>query len=138
MRSLCCFALCISVLTLPVLKADSYTFSLIPSTGDVSGPAGSTVGWGYFLENDSTSDWLVTTDLQAGTFLDGTPISVFDFPDLGPGQSVTVPFDPIAGTGVYQLTWDPSVPLGFTNTGTFELDAEWWSDDPLTDGVYLA
>jgi hypothetical protein len=123
---------------LPALRADSYTFSLIPPSGDVSGAPGSTVGWGYTLDNESTSDWLVTSDLEAGTFLDGSPNVVFDFPDLAPGQSVTVPFDPVAGTGLYEFTWEGSAPIGFTNTGTFELDAQWWNGDPLNGGSYIA
>jgi hypothetical protein len=123
---------------LPSLQADTYSFSLIPPSGNVAGPAGSTVGWGYSLDNESVSDWLVTSDLQAGTFLEGAPNSLFDFPDLGPGQSVTVPFDPVASTGLYELTWDGSAVVGFTNAGTFQLDAEWWNGDPLNGGTYIA
>jgi hypothetical protein len=122
---------------LPAIAADTYSFGLIPSSGDVAGPAGSTVGWGYSLDNESTSDWLVTSDLQAGTFLEGTPSSLFDFPDLGPGQSVIVPFDPVAGTGLFELIWDGSAAIGFTNAGTFELDAEWWTGNPTNGGTYL-
>src|SRR5579862_9497910 len=123
---------------LPILRADSYTFTLIPATGSVSGPPGSTVGWGYQLDNMSASDWLVTSDLQAGTFLDGSPNALFDFPDLGPGNSVAVPFDPVTGSGLYELTWDGSAPIGFTNSGTFELDAQWWTGDPLTGGTFIS
>jgi hypothetical protein len=123
---------------LPRLQADTYSFSLIPPSGDVAGPPGSTVGWGYSLDNESASDWLVTSDLEAGTFLDGSPNVLFDFPDLGPGQSVTVPFDPVAGTGVYEFTWEGSAPIGFMNTGIFELDAQWWTGDPLNGGAYIA
>ena len=120
------------------LHGDSFSVSLIPSSGDVSGPAGSTVGWGYSLDNESLNDWLVTTNLQAGTFLNGSPNSLFDFPDLGPGDSAMVTFDPVAGTGLYELTWDGSAPSGFTDTGTFELDAEWWSGDPLNGGSFIS
>jgi hypothetical protein len=123
---------------LPALRADTYSFSLVPPSGNIAGPPGATVVWGYSLDNESASDWLVTSDLQAGTFLDGSPNSVFDFPDLGPGQSVTVPFDPVAGTGLYEFTWEGSAPIGFTNTGAFELDAQWWSGDPLNGGIYVA
>ena len=122
---------------LPALRADTYSFSLVPPSGNIAGPPGATVGWGYSLDNESTSDWLVTSDLQAGTFLDGSPSSLFDFPDLGPGESVIVPFDPVAGTGLYELTWEGSAPIGFTNTGAFELDAQWWTGDPLDGGAFI-
>src|SRR5579863_5206412 len=62
---------------LQTLHADTYSFNLIPPTGNVGGPAGSAVGWGYSLSNESTSDWLVTSDLQAGSFLHGSPNSIF-------------------------------------------------------------
>lgn len=119
------------------LRADTYSFSLVPASGNIGGPPGSTVGWGYSLDNNSSSDWLVTSNLQAGTFLDGSPNPLFDFPDLSPGESVTVPFDPVAGTGLYELIWEGSAPIGFSNSGTFELDAQWWTGDPLNGGAYI-
>jgi hypothetical protein len=126
------------LINLPHLTADTYSFNLIPPSGNISGPPGSTVGWGYSLDNESGTDWLVTSDLQAGSFLDGSPNPLFDFPDLGPGESETVPFDPVAGAGLFELTWDGSAAVGFTNVGTFELDAQWWSGDPLNGGTFIA
>jgi hypothetical protein len=79
---------------------------------------GSTIGWGYALQNQSSSLWLVPSDLNAGTFLNGTPALLFDFPVLGPGASATKDFDPGTSTGLYQLTWDALAPLGFVNAGT--------------------
>jgi hypothetical protein len=119
------------------LRADTYSFSLVPASGNIGGSPGSAVGWGYSLENNSSSDWLVTSNLQAGTFLDGSPNPLFDFPDLGPGELVTVPFDPVAGLGLYELIWEVSAPSGFSNTGTFELDAQWWTGDPLNGGAFV-
>jgi hypothetical protein len=126
------------LLAAPAAVADSYTFSLIPADGAVAGPPGSTVGWGYSIINTSPSDWLVTTALSSDAFLNGTPAAIFDFPDLGPGVTGTVPFDPIAPAGLFELTWDITAPVGFVNSGSFDLSAEFWSGDPLAGGVFVA
>jgi hypothetical protein len=127
--------LCLS--TIPAMAADVYTFNVMdPVT--VSSPAGITTGWGYSLHNESSSLWLVTTDLAAGTFQHATPDQIFDFPDLAPGATVTVPYDPITPAGLYQIAWDSNAPSGFENSGTFSLSADWWSGDPATDGSFVA
>jgi hypothetical protein len=116
----------------------TYSFSVVPTGGTVQGPAGSTVGWGYSITNNDTTDWLVTTDLTAGTFTNGTPDpSLFDFPDIAPGATVTVPYDPTTGAGLFGLTWNANAPIGFTDSGLFTLSAEWWSGDPLAGGSFL-
>jgi hypothetical protein len=122
----------------PAFGADVWDFSLIPDTGSVTGPAGSTVGWGYSLDNESATDWLVTADVDSGAFLDGTPILIFDFPILGPGTSVTVPYDPSIPAGLFALAWDETAPEGFTNTGDFTVSVEWWDGDPSNGGAYVA
>ena len=71
--------------------AGSFTFSLIPASGDVSGPAGSTVGWGYTLTND-TALWIQPMGVSAGAFLNGTPNLIFDFPAVAPNSFVTLVF----------------------------------------------
>jgi hypothetical protein len=120
-----------------VLWADSITFALLPSDGNVSGPPGSLVGWGYSLTNDSSADWFVSTNLGSDSFSNGTPTNLFDFPNLGPGQNVTEPFDPVNGIGVYELQWDPSAPGGFVNSGKFVLSGEWLDGDPLNGGNFI-
>jgi hypothetical protein len=117
-------------------SADNISFTLVPASGDISGLAGSTVGWGYTIIND-TSDWLVTMSLSADAFQDGDPDSFFDFPALAPGTSATVDF--VAGvSGVYQLTWDAAAPIGFVDSGTFILSSDYYNGDPLAGGVYIA
>ena len=118
-------------------QADTYTFTAVPA--DVSGPAGSTVGWGYSITNQSTADWLVPTDLSAGVFENGTPESLFDFPAVAPGVTVTVDFDfdPVSPVGLYELTWDATAPAGFVDSGSFDLQAEWWDNDPAANGNLL-
>jgi hypothetical protein len=120
------------------LWADSITFTLLPSNGNVFGPAGSIVGWGYSLKNDSTNDWFVSTNLNSDSFSNGTPSLLFDFPDLAPGATVTEPFDAVNGIGIFELQWAPSAPVGFVNSGNFVLSGEWWDGDPLNGGNFIA
>jgi hypothetical protein len=130
MRSLL-LAVCLAAI--PAMAADIYTFT-VPDRVTVTSPAGSVTGWGYSLHNESSSLWLVTTDLSAGTFQHATPDLIFDFPDIAPGATVTVPYNPLTPAGLYQIAWDANAPPGFVNSGTFSLTAEWWSGDPLAGG----
>lgn len=119
-------------------KAAPFVFGLLPTSGTIEAAPGDTVGWGYTISNPS-SNWLVLTDLSAGSFNFGTPdSSFFDFPILEPGQSNTVSFDLDAFTGLFAFTWDPSAPAGSINAGGFRLDGEFWSGDPFAGGVKLA
>jgi hypothetical protein len=132
------FMAAILLSALPAMAADVYTLSLLgPET--ITGSAGvpTATGWGYTIQNGSSTDWLVTTSLNASTFLHATPQLLFDFPDIAPGASVTVPYDPATPAGLYQILWDRNVPAGFVNTGTFTLSAEWWSGDPTNGGTLL-
>jgi len=113
--------------------ADAISLTLIPATGDVSGRAGSTVGWGYNITND-TSNWLVTMSLSPDVFQNGTPDTIFDFPALAPSSSVTANF--VADvSGLYQLTWDTTAPAGFVNSGTFVLSSDYYNGDPSVGGM---
>lgn len=114
----------------------SFTFSLLPEDGFVEGAPGSTVGWGYSFSNLSSTEWLVPTGLNADSFLFGMPLAIFDFPILAPATSASVPFDALAGSGLYQLTWDLSAPNHYTNFGRFTLTDEWWNGDPFNGGSF--
>ncbi|MBS1857497.1 MAG: PEP-CTERM sorting domain-containing protein [Acidobacteria bacterium] len=116
---------------------DTITFGLIPGDGNVSGPPGSTVGWGYSVTNPETTDWFVPILLNSDSFANGTAFLLFDFPSVAPGATISVPFDPIAGVGLYGLTWDSGAPVGFVNSGNFVLSAGWWDGDPLNGGNFL-
>lgn len=120
------------------LPADSFQFSLIPENGSVAGSAGTSVGWGYSITNQSSADWLLTTDLTSDPFLHATPTLLFDFPTIAPGQTVTEPFNASTATGLYEITWDSGAPDGFVNTGNFVLSAQWWDGDPLSGGTEIA
>jgi len=113
-------------------------FALLPADGNVSGAPGSLVGWGYSLTNTDPSNWFMSTDLNSDSFSNGTPMLLFDFPILAPGDSVTEAFDPVNSIGLFELRWDPSVPAGFVNSGDFTLSGEWSDGDPLDGGNYIA
>jgi hypothetical protein len=102
---------------------DSLTFTLIPA--DVSGPAGTTVGWGFTVTNTSTTtDYLDISGIDSDLFAsaNGTPdASIFLFPNLAPRQSITQMYDPEGGLGLFQFTWNPGVAVGTMETGQFRL-----------------
>ncbi len=129
-------AICLSAI--PGLGADTYTFSVSQAENVIGIGIPTLTGWGYNLQNQSNSDWLVTTDLNAGTFLYATPQLLFDFPDLAPGASVNLPYDPLTPAGLYQIAWDPNAPADFVNSGRFTLTAQWWSGNPLAGGTFVA
>ena len=129
-------AICLSAI--PGLGANIYTFSVSQAENVIGIGTPTLTGWGYNLQNQSSSDWLVTTGLNAGTFLFATPQLLFDFPDLAPGASVNVPYDPLTPAGLYQIAWDPNAPAEFVNSGRFTLTAQWWSGDPLAGGKPIA
>lgn len=113
-------------------------FTLLPAHGGLRGEPGQTVGWGYTLTNNSTDQWLVPTALNSDPFLFGVPMPLFDFPVLTPGSSVTVGFDGVELTGLYQVSIASGAPLGFVEQGMFRLSAEWWSGDPVEAGQLLS
>jgi len=113
-------------------------FTTIPADGNVSGPAGSLVGWGYSITNTDPSDWFLATDLNSDSFSNGTPTLLFDFPEVAPGAIVTEAFDPINSIGLFELQWDPSAPIGAVNSGNFVLSGELWDGDPFNGGTFIA
>ena len=132
------FALCL--FAVPTMASDIYLFNLLPADGAIAGTPGSTIGWGYSIANQSSTDWLVPTGVTANVFTSAKPNLIFDFPDLGPGESVTIPFDASVAIpqGFFELTWDPSVPIGFTNSGMFDVDFQWWSGEPGNGGSFVS
>jgi hypothetical protein len=122
---------------IPSLYADSftYTFELIPENGVIEGLPGSTIGWGYQIENKDDTKWLSPSSLAAGTFINATPGAIFDFPVLAPGATLSVPFDGIYG--LYEISWDLTAPVGFVNSGSFIVSADWYDGDPASEGNFL-
>jgi hypothetical protein len=110
------------LLAIPAARADSLTFTVLPP--DVSGPAGTTVGWGFSITNNSATNYLdisgIDSDLFAAT--DGIPdASIFLFPNLAPGKTMTQAYDPADSLGLFQFTWNLGVATGTMETGNFTL-----------------
>ena len=131
-------ALVLTLAFAPAASADSITFELLPASGAISGDAGSTIGWGYSVTNDSEY-WLELTGIGADSFehalADASP---FDYAILAPGVTHSVAFDAVALLGLYQLTWDALAPAGFTNAGLFVLSAAFWDGDPFASGAFVS
>lgn len=114
-----------------------WSFTLLPPDGAISGPPGSTIGWGYSITNPDPFDWLVLAGISADPFLHASPNSgVFDFPIVGPSTGASVAYLPSVA-GLYELTWDATAPVGFINSGTFVLTADWYDGDPFAGGTFL-
>jgi hypothetical protein len=112
--------------------------SLLPPSGSVAAAPGQTVGWGYQIVNDDPTQWLVITSLIPGLFQHGIGSDlIFDFPILAPGSSWVRPYVP--GTqGLYEFTWDATAPVGFVNSGSFTIGAEFWNGDPFLGGQFAS
>ena len=119
-----------------VAEAAPFTFAL--TQADITGAPGVTIGWGYTVGNE-TDDWLELTGLGheplggpggfGGIFEHAFAQSLFLFPILAPHTSVSIPYGP--GSGLFELTWDTSAPVGFVNVGQFVMSGAFWDGDPL-------
>src|SRR5579863_7483192 len=126
-----CLALGLPLTTWPS-RADSLTFTVIPP--NVSGPAGTTVGWGFSITNTSSSDYLDISGIDSDLFAsaNGTPdASIFPFPNLAPGQTATQLYDPVDNLGLFQFTWNSGLPVATTESGQFRLLGAFC--DPVVD-----
>lgn len=110
----------------------TWNASTLPADGNIDGAAGSTIGWGYSINNPDSTLWLVMTGVSANPFANAAPLAIFDLPVLIPGASLNVTFDGVSG--LYGLSWDRGAPVGFVNFGDFLLTAEWFDGDPLAGG----
>jgi len=141
-----CYLFCLLALAVVTLLAstpgfaDDITLTLSPATGHVAGLAGSTVGWGYTITNN-TSDWLQTEGVIGDPFQNGTATSLFGAPAVAPHSSVTVgslvptKSCPVPPCGLYELTWNSTAPMGFTDKGTFTVFSDFYSARPGTPGA---
>lgn len=128
-----CGIMLFTILFAATSYADTFTFSTNPPGGSISGPAGSTVGWGYSVTNNSVDQWLVFNNVGTDTaFSNGTPNGgIFDFPVVAPNTIITTDYD---GTnGLFEFTWNAGAPAGSFISGNFVLSAEWWSGNPFDD-----
>jgi hypothetical protein len=136
-----------------VAWADSVTLTLDPTNGALTGPAGSTVGWGFTLTNTSTdlfavisgSDFCVgvITSPCSTSFGTYTDLAGLQFIVVGPSpesNSFAAVFDNTLGTGLGSFLIDP----GATGTVTgqillfydlYNLDPNSPAFDPLANTV---
>jgi len=121
-----------------LLAGDIYTFGIIPGDGSISGAPGATIGWGYTITNESSTDWLLATNLDADSFAYGLPTLLFDFPEVAPGATVTEFFDPTDMIGLYEDTINADAPDGSVDSGDFILSAQWYDGDPFNGGNFIA
>ena len=138
-----CWVLLLTMVILSLsasVLADDIALTLLPLSGDIAGPAGSTIGWGYTLTNN-TALWIQTESVSSDAFLNGTPNLVFDFPAVAPGTFVTLDFSLVVTglctfppCGLYSLTWDTTAPVGFVNSGTFIVSSDFYDGDPNNGG----
>lgn len=129
-------ALLIAPPTVHAEPVTTFGFTLLPEGGAIAGAPGETIGWGYSLVNYSLTDWLVVGFPSADPFVNATPdASVFDFPSVAPGATVTVPFMPGSesafGVGLFQITWSATAPIGTVETGSFTLSADFYDANPF-------
>lgn len=127
------------LLSSALAHADSFSFSFAttPADGAISGAAGATIGWGYTISNLDPDHWLLPTALNSDLFQLASPNAfLFDFPALAPGATISESYSP-GLAGLFELTWDPTAPAGFTNAGTFILSADFYDGDPFAGGNFL-
>jgi hypothetical protein len=121
-------------------EVNNWTFSVIPADGQISGSPGSTIGWGFQMTNNSPTQWLFASDVTSSNlFAHGIETNLpFTRPVLAPGTSTLVPYNGL--NGLISLTWDADAPIGFTNVGVFEVEAQWYDgnpDDLANPGNYI-
>jgi len=90
----------------------------LPADGIVGGPAGSTLGWGYTITNNSTYNLLISSIDVAMSLIGVSETLVFNGnPYLAAGTSVTVDYVP-GVSGLFEFTLNPGLPVGTTEMGT--------------------
>lgn len=129
-------ALASLLLGAPAAWAQQWSAATMPLDGNIAGTAGARIGWGYQIDNQEATNWLVLTGLSADAVQHAVADSLFDLPIIAPGASAMTAY--AGATGLYALTWDADAPVGFVNFGSFVLSAEWWDGDPLAGGQFLA
>jgi hypothetical protein len=128
-------------------SADLITLALTPASGTVSGLPGSTVGWGYSIDNDS-SDYLLVANSY---FCAGTENPTFTTcsPSLGastyddfiasnstliaPDTTGVESFNAGANSGVGEYIIDSAAIAGETDIGSMVVVYDLFNGNPFTD-----
>ena len=123
------------------ITAQAAIITLGPLGGSISGSAGTTVGWGYTVTNDSATDWVVLTGSSFntpagwGTYTDYAGLNYVVLAPLA--DSPQQAFDAVLMFGVGGFAIDPGAVTGSQATGNIQLDYDTYNDDPSV-GTKLA
>jgi hypothetical protein len=125
----------IALLMAAGMVAHAATLALIPADGAISGSSGSTIGWGFTIENDT--DFLQVTSAafapmsSLGIFTDF--ISGFQSVVVGPAPespSITQQFDNLAHTGIGSFSIDSGATAGEMAIGQIVLTFDLYGVSP--------
>jgi len=116
-----------------VASAAGVTFTI--SSPTISGPTGSTVGFGYTITN-TTNNYFQAESLNAGAFPAGFAVpnfSIFDFPEVAPNSTVTEAFStvtsaacPTPDCGLFEVLLTGST--GQSVSGTVTISGEFFAN----------
>lgn len=98
-------------------RAAAIDFALLPADGIVSGPAGSTLGWGYAITNNDQTRDLTIYGISLTTSDNVTPWTlVYDFLIVKAGSTLSESYEPFV-KGLFELTWNSGLPAGTIERG---------------------
>jgi hypothetical protein len=115
------------------------TIQTLPASGDVAGPPGTAVGWGFTLSYLGPADWVVLNDSNFtgstvfGSYLDYLTLPTAPFYVVGPAPesaSITQPWDLSATLGLGEFDINSTVPPGTVIPGDIAVDYSLFSQDP--------
>jgi PEP-CTERM motif len=121
--------------------AQDWTFTTIPSSGNLQGSSLERVGWGYSITNNQ-SNWLwVTTvevpqppELTVG-FFDNT-IFKNQLALLSPNTTLTINYQK-GNTGLVEFLIKQSPTTGQMDSGKIGIQGYWYDDDPFNGGNFI-
>ncbi len=125
----------------PALATAGTLVTLNPTSGDITGGPGDTVGWGFDIQNTSPGIWvsftqsflLNETNPSVGTYTDligpqGGPVNF----ELGPNTPWDETFDAVAQTGMGSFLIDPAAVIGAVDSGSIRILWDEYTGDPQT------
>jgi hypothetical protein len=114
------------------------TITTIPASGNVAGPPGSVVGWGFTLMNPDPTDWVLLTGSSftgsqvQGTYVDYLSLGSSPLYIAGPApesSTVTQAWNSSSQLGVGEFDINPTAAPGFIN-GNIVVHYSEFSQDP--------
>jgi hypothetical protein len=123
-----------ALLTMSLPASAGVLFTLNPATGQVTGQAGTAVGWGYTITVDDST----FVSIQSITFGDSTPIGVFSTPGVPLqtaflGAPIIVPW--IQDISGLQYDISPAAILNASTSGLMTLTFDTFTDLDQTNQI---